>query len=196
MLSFILKIVTTITLALSLTSLAACAVIETPPPQPPHPALLGFDVDCESKPDPCWFGIVPGLTPIEEGQERLRQYVYKTSEVADESQPRILPECVVTTEPMPDNQVWGTLVLHCSNLKLGDVARKLGVDVDVLLTMGSVLGVEFGTPTINAWVNKGEALDNCTPVRELILTAAQYTASSYGSARPSSTKWSSDWCRE
>ena len=105
--------------------LVACAVIQPAAPQPPHPALVGFDVDCENKPDPCWFGIVPGVTPIEEGYDRLRQYVYKPGSLNGKPQPKILPECVVTTEPMPDNLVWGTLTLHCSNLKLGNVARQL-----------------------------------------------------------------------
>ena len=195
MLSFILKIALVVTVALLVTNLAACATLQPPPPQPPHPVLLGFDVDCENKPDPCWFGIVPGVTPIEEGHERLRRYVYQTNEAADESQPRILPECVVTTEPMPDNQVWGTLVLHCSNLKLGDIAQQLGVDVNIVLTMGSVLGVEFGTPTITAWLNKLEGPESCTPIRELVLTAYNYSMS-YNPMKPSSYMRSFDWCRE
>jgi hypothetical protein len=30
--------------------------------QPPNPALRGFVEGCENKPQPCWYGIVPGVT--------------------------------------------------------------------------------------------------------------------------------------
>jgi hypothetical protein len=34
--------------------------------QPPNPALRGFIEGCEDKPQPCWYGIVPGETTVEE----------------------------------------------------------------------------------------------------------------------------------
>lgn len=175
--------------------LAACATIQPTEPPPPHPVLIGFDVDCENKPDPCWYGIVPGVTPIEEGLERLQKYVYEPGSAAGQSQPKILAECVVTTEPMPDNQVWGTLTLRCSNLKLGNVAGHLGVDVQVLNNLGGYRGVEFGTPTITAWVSKPMWQDECSPIAELVLIAAQYTPS-YNPTKPSSSTRSFGWCYE
>ncbi len=30
--------------------------------QPPNPALRGFIEGCEDQPQPCWYGIVPGVT--------------------------------------------------------------------------------------------------------------------------------------
>lgn len=33
--------------------------------QPPNPALRGFTEGCEDKPQPCWYGIVPGVTKRE-----------------------------------------------------------------------------------------------------------------------------------
>jgi hypothetical protein len=30
--------------------------------QPPNPALRGFSEGCEDNPQPCWYGIVPGVT--------------------------------------------------------------------------------------------------------------------------------------
>jgi hypothetical protein len=188
------RLLTVITYMLAMIALAACAVAEpTIPAPPPHPALIGFDVDCENQPDPCWFGIVPGVTPIEEGRERLRKYVYNPGNLSGEPQAKILPECVVTTEPMPDNQVWGTLVLRCSNLKLGNVARHLGVDVQVLNNLGGYAGVEFGTPTITAWVSKPMWQDECSPIDELVLTAYNYTMS-YNPMKPSSRTFG--WCYE
>jgi hypothetical protein len=34
--------------------------------QPMHPALRGFVEGCEGIPQPCWYGIVPGVTTINE----------------------------------------------------------------------------------------------------------------------------------
>jgi hypothetical protein len=34
--------------------------------QPPNPALRGFVEGCEGQPQPCWYGIVPGVTTLEE----------------------------------------------------------------------------------------------------------------------------------
>jgi len=42
--------------------------------QPPHPVLCGFVEGCESKLQPCWYGIVPGVTTTEEAQSLLEQY--------------------------------------------------------------------------------------------------------------------------
>ena len=47
-------------LALSLTARALAMT------QPPNPALRGFVEGCENKPQPCWYGIVPGVTTAEE----------------------------------------------------------------------------------------------------------------------------------
>jgi hypothetical protein len=44
-------------------SLAARALGTT---QPPNPALSGFTEGCEDKPQPCWYGIVPGVTNWED----------------------------------------------------------------------------------------------------------------------------------
>jgi hypothetical protein len=34
--------------------------------QPPNPALRGFVEGCEHKPQPCWYGIVPGITTVQQ----------------------------------------------------------------------------------------------------------------------------------
>jgi hypothetical protein len=48
--------------------LAAPAVGGT---QPTHPALWGFTEGCEGKPQPCWYGIVPGVTRMADGKAGL-----------------------------------------------------------------------------------------------------------------------------
>jgi hypothetical protein len=39
--------------------------------QPPNPALRGFVEGCEGKPQPCWYGIMPGVTTAEEAKNQL-----------------------------------------------------------------------------------------------------------------------------
>lgn len=39
--------------------------------QPINPTLTGFTQGCEGKPQPCWFGVVPGLTTEEEVYQLL-----------------------------------------------------------------------------------------------------------------------------
>jgi hypothetical protein len=41
--------------------------------QPPNPALHGFTEGCEDKPQPCWYGIVPEKTTMEEAITMLNQ---------------------------------------------------------------------------------------------------------------------------
>lgn len=63
-------------LKLSLILLAAFAVFNVAARafgtlQPPNPALAGFTEGCEGKPQPCWYGIVPGVTTEAEAISRL-----------------------------------------------------------------------------------------------------------------------------
>jgi hypothetical protein len=45
--------------------------------QPPNPALRGFAEGCEGKPQPCWYGIVPGQTSLEVVQQKVEQAGYR-----------------------------------------------------------------------------------------------------------------------
>ncbi len=57
-----LKSTTVFSLIFIILSLAARALGAT---QPPNPALRGFTEGCEDKPQPCWYGIVPGINTKE-----------------------------------------------------------------------------------------------------------------------------------
>src|SRR5262245_35743303 len=39
---------------------------------PTHRALDGFTVGCAGRPQPCWYGIVPGLTTVEEAHQLVQ----------------------------------------------------------------------------------------------------------------------------
>jgi hypothetical protein len=66
---FYLKAIVAVTLVLGSLSIAARALGTT---QPPNPALAGFTEGCEGKPQPCWYGIVPGVTTVETAKRMLQ----------------------------------------------------------------------------------------------------------------------------
>jgi hypothetical protein len=45
--------------------------------RPFNPALAGFSEGCQDKPQPCWHGIVPGVTPMEEAEATLIRQGYR-----------------------------------------------------------------------------------------------------------------------
>src|SRR5262249_45342172 len=45
--------------------------------QPIHPALRGFVEGCEGILQPCWYGIIPGVTTFETAVNRIKTMNYK-----------------------------------------------------------------------------------------------------------------------
>lgn len=90
---FLLKVLFMSLIIFAVLNIAARTVGTT---QPMNPALAGFSEGCERKPQPCWYGIVPGVTTIEEGQQFLRSagYVNVTGSVLPESCIEIHSVCV------------------------------------------------------------------------------------------------------
>jgi hypothetical protein len=69
-----LKFILPLALIFLVLSLAARALGAT---EPPNPALRGFTKGCEDKPQPCWYGIMPGITKIEDIPTILAKYRLK-----------------------------------------------------------------------------------------------------------------------
>jgi hypothetical protein len=70
---FNLKLIVTLAIAFVALALAARALGGT---QPPNPALRGFVEGCEDKPQPCWYGIVPGVTTMQNAIQAMPDQVY------------------------------------------------------------------------------------------------------------------------
>jgi hypothetical protein len=103
--------------------------------QPINPALRGFVEGCEDKPQPCWYGIVPGKTRSEDGQKILEKEGYQQSPTASfissfltTANPPVCKKIVFLEGGLPDgNMVAFTIVLsQCSGLKSGDLMSILG----------------------------------------------------------------------
>ena len=85
--------------------------------QPPNPALAGFTIGCEGKPQPCWYGIVPGVTTVEEAIVALNQrddlsrvdnFLFR--QLSDS-------ECVFSLE----GAITSVIIEGCKAVELGDI---------------------------------------------------------------------------
>jgi hypothetical protein len=106
-----------------LLSLTARALGNT---QPPNPALRGFIENCEDKPQPCWYGIVPGVTKVEEASAYLLEidYVdyYDEQNVSGKSK-----YCDVFHQySLKDRTIIGISLQNCRHIDLGLLINELG----------------------------------------------------------------------
>jgi len=51
--------------------------------QPSNPIMSGFTEDCERQPQPCWYGIVPGVTSMAEVKQRLLSKGYAVDSISE-----------------------------------------------------------------------------------------------------------------
>jgi hypothetical protein len=76
MFHFLLRPTLAVILVFTASSLAARALGSI---QPLEPALTGFTVGCADQPQPCWFGIVPGVTTAADATRLLTAQGYTES---------------------------------------------------------------------------------------------------------------------
>jgi hypothetical protein len=93
--------------------------------QPMHPALRGFTEGCEGKPQPCWYGIVPGVTSMEDGRADLLRAGYRIDKDGDATVTFLSPTGSTVSYAAITRQVQGdrisTAFLWPSNdFRLGD----------------------------------------------------------------------------
>lgn len=95
--------------------------------QPPHPALAGFKTDCGRQ--PCWYGVRPGLSSVNEARLMLRErglhptrtgsvYLYYTGVAGCDFD---------LASSYPSDEISSIHVQKCSHLRLGDVLVTLGL---------------------------------------------------------------------
>jgi hypothetical protein len=94
--------------------------------QPPNPALRGFIEGCEDKPQPCWYGIVPGVTIAKEAQKILEGLGYAVASTDAEEIYLVSDHsafCRGVDIEYSQNEAGITLLLfrQCSNFVLGDL---------------------------------------------------------------------------
>lgn len=98
--------------------------------QPPNPALAGFTVGCEGKPQPCWYGIVPGMTSWEEANRLLLNFGYSFSGFTGSNIAKYTGEdemsvCDSELEYSSAPTI-ASIQLQCADVSFGDLAAALG----------------------------------------------------------------------
>ena len=109
----LLKFVFLIILLLTFTTFAVRAVGKT---QPANTALQGFTEGCAGTPQPCWYGIVPGVTTVAESHEVFAHYPYAQACVHLQDTATIITQL----------ELWPCALLP--PVHLGDAINQLGGD--------------------------------------------------------------------
>ncbi len=95
--------------------------------QPIHPALRGFVEGCEGIPQPCWYGIVPGVTSRTSALETLRQVGYHvqdyTGSISDGSDGVLIGEA---PSLVPSMVTYNNFVVYAINLSLNQWEVRIG----------------------------------------------------------------------
>lgn len=112
--------------------------------QPPNPALAGFSEGCEGKPQPCWYGIVPGVTTLEEANIFLTEQGYHSvrdyrsdKDTWNKVYIRLANNNCELDLSYSETETATTVNLtSCQNLHLGDVMNTLGNPYDISVLRG------------------------------------------------------------
>ncbi len=126
----LIKLTLTLALILTITNLAARALGSL---QPANPALRGFTEGCEDKPQPCWYGIVPGVTTFTEANSVLMRYGFEFGQNLRESRHLVAETCNVFFVPSSSGDVIANLTFtDCKSIRWGEMMRHFGTP-DMLL---------------------------------------------------------------
>lgn len=169
MIRFYLKLIpifAVIFLALTLTARALGTT------QPPNPALRGFTEGCEDKPQPCWYGIVPGVTNGIEVKNYLVSFNYIQFEedfpLVDFYDPlNPATKCDLRITYLSEKGAVNVIELHnCPGIQLGDTMQIMGSPVSIFpYEIGNTL---FFAPTLQA-VLENESLSSFSKITDVFL---------------------------
>jgi hypothetical protein len=133
--------------------------------QIPNPVAVGFTTECDGQPQPCWYGIVPGVTTVEEATS----YLLKIGYVNQYDEQRLLGKsdyCDIFHQYwLKNHTIIGILLQDCPHINLGLVINMLdapewvtpGGDGEVILTFRNSITVttrptqDWLSPTQSIW---------------------------------------------
>jgi hypothetical protein len=112
--------------------------------QPPNPALRGFVEGCEGKPQPCWYGIVPGVTDEESARSNAKKAGY--SIMANELSSNYIQSCHVKPcckhiEVLTGEAPLSKLIFYQCDIVLGDLMLTFDSHVTPLQGYGSMVAL-------------------------------------------------------
>jgi hypothetical protein len=129
--------------------------------QPPNPALGPFSEGCEGKPQPCWLGVVPGLTTEAETRKLLafaggptRRGIVTGGFKLVFTLPQPLSYCYAAFDFVDGVVNRGELSLcHQSTIRVGDLAVLMGGDHQVVSLPPEQLIYGRLSMTIDGWLS-------------------------------------------
>jgi len=135
---FFAKIVSGLTVIFLALSLAARVLGGT---QPPNPVLRDFLRGCEGKAQPCWYGIIPGVTTVEEvgtllafaGEPELSRSIFSQDFALIFTPPSPSPSCRAIFDFVDGVAVRGEITLcRQPDIRTGDLALLLENELKLL----------------------------------------------------------------
>lgn len=110
--------------------------------QPSNPGLDGFSEGCQDKPQPCWYGIVPGITTRREVTRITQSQGYEVqNEIFSGSfkvysiynPPPTTQGCQLEVGYGPRGEVVDFSLEDCEAIRLGDIIRLYGSEAAVFV---------------------------------------------------------------
>lgn len=101
--------------------------------QAPSPMLTGFTTDCDGQAEACWYGIIPGVTAIQDARKTLEALGYQRELAGTELSDRLMPYRSLDNIPRCADVYFGyqvigvkTVILWCMDITIGELMRVLG----------------------------------------------------------------------
>lgn len=168
---------------------------------PSNTALQGFTEGCQDKPQPCWYGVVPGETTMQEAEQILTQLGYTLKTVEDPSpldywqtdHPQHLA-CQVDLTVWPMSKVPGEIIKvvqnlnlwDCKNIQLGDLLLMFKKPVIAYNCFGTIGGVTFGG---TMWLNPFPFTASPQLNKNPILAKDEITSIAFDQRTPPRISW-------
>jgi hypothetical protein len=112
--------------------------------QPANAATLGFVEGCDDKPQPCWYGVVPGITNGSEAFRRLSDAGFSRTSIVparygDEAHVYArtdFTDCQTILQYNSNNQHIQRIQLVCGGIQFGDMIAVKGAPTGIHKTTG------------------------------------------------------------
>lgn len=142
--------------------------------QRPPLVMQGFTEGCTDQPQPCWYGIIPGVTTSADLQEKVLRSGYMVESIST----RQLDASLATSHACQKLSIQFELYVQqlkiklCDAVLLGDFVRQFGQPDNVLLDPLSI-GYHGEIQMLFSKNASAEAISYWMPLQEIILMPAQ-----------------------
>ena len=142
--------------------------------QQPPVVMRGFTEDCTDQPQPCWYGIVPGITTGADLQEKVSRSGYVVESISTRQLDASLatPDACQKLSVQFESHVQQVKIKLCNAVFLGDLVRQFGQPDNVLLDPLSI-GYRGEIQMLFSKNASADAISYWMPLQEIILLPAK-----------------------